>query len=141
MREKEWGQVVEARDGWRRVTAVKLLKPLEKAAYADGAMAEGGLALLLRVRLENGVVLRGDSEELDFPLGAGADRKKKDDDGTRDPFADPLVQVPAEPGAEGFNGRWPGAVRQLEGELAAVPAEVREAPGINPGDGRSRCNG
>lgn len=129
-REKQWGEVVEALDGWRAATAVKLLRSLEKAAFADGAAAEGGLALLLRVRLENGLGPEN-GEDLALFAGAGqAGRRGEAAERARDPFAD----VPVEAGAEGFEGGWPGAVRQLERELAKAPVEVRPVLRWHQGD-------
>ena len=59
-RDKEWESVREACDKDQPRTAAALLGPLEAAAFADHAWGEGTKALVMRVRLENGLRFKTD---------------------------------------------------------------------------------
>ena len=62
-RDTEWQQVRDAIDKRQPQTAANLLKPLEAAAFADHAWDEGTKALLMRVRMENGLWFEEDPFE------------------------------------------------------------------------------
>jgi len=51
-REAEWKKVDEATENDQPQTAIRLLKPIEAAAFADHAWAEGAKALAMRLTLE-----------------------------------------------------------------------------------------
>jgi len=54
-RDMAWQHVRDAIDKRQPLTAVGLLKPLEASAFAEQAWGEGTKALLMRVRMENGL--------------------------------------------------------------------------------------
>jgi hypothetical protein len=110
-RDGEWAGVADAVRNEQPKTAMRLLKPIETAAFAGQAWGEGTKALLMRVRLENGLWFSGDP----FP-NSGKARETEDE---VDPFAEPEVFGDAE--LAGL----PGCVRTLETEIAATPSAVK----------------
>ena len=118
--EKDWAQVEQAFANRQPKTALALLKPLETAAFADRALGEGTKALLMRVRLQNGLGF----PEPPFPQPKNPARAKVEPvDPFDDPTADPFAGA-ADEGEVDFTGL-PGCVRQLELEIATAPAAAR----------------
>lgn len=115
-RDAEWRKVADALENKQPKTALALLKPLETAAYAEKAWGEGTRALLMRVRLENGLWFNGNPlPEFRKPVKP----KPKDED----PFADDEEDFPE---MEGYTlDDLSRALAQLEKETATAPAEVR----------------
>lgn len=115
-RDTRWAAVAEALEKDLPKTAVERLKPLERQAFAEGAVAEGTKAFLMRLRLENG-------------LGFGEDplpeftKKAEQGHAERDPFADPFAGAAAR--EDDSVGGLTGCIRQLERELPSLPASAR----------------
>jgi protocatechuate 3,4-dioxygenase beta subunit len=112
----EWKAVAKALDDKQPQTALPLLKPLETAAFKRKAWGDGAKALLIRVRLENGLGWEG---TLDGSLSAGRNQAEHDPFAATDPFA------AADPDEEKPPAGLPGCVRQLEREIPAAPEPVR----------------
>ena len=117
-RDGQWAGIAEAVHNKQPKTALALLKPVETAAFADQAWGEGTRALLMRVRLENGLWFSADP----FPTPAKARETEEDADpfaDDNDPFAGSEVFGNAE-----FAGL-PGCVRMLATEIVTAPPAVR----------------
>lgn len=120
-RETDWAQVEQALANRQPKTALALLKPLETAAFADRAWGEGTKALLMRVRMANGLGF----PESPFPQPKNpAEAQVEPVDPFDDPAADPFADSPPAEEWEDFTGL-PGCVRQLELEIATAPAAAR----------------
>ena len=118
-REEAWKQVAESYANDQPKTVLKLLQPIESAAFADHAWGEGARALLMRVRLQNGVGFPAD------PLPEFA-KPPPPDNQESDPFANPATDPFATPSHDtGEPGGLPGCIRQLDTEITTAPAEVR----------------
>ncbi|MBN8457014.1 MAG: hypothetical protein J0M04_04145 [Verrucomicrobia bacterium] len=117
-RSADWKKVRDAVESKQAKTTVELLKPLEAAAFADQAWGEGAKAVLMRVRIENG---------LGFPEAVFVEGETRVPSASieQDPFAnrfddqDQLDSDPSEPGG------LPGGVRQLEKEIPLAPDPVK----------------
>jgi hypothetical protein len=122
-RDGDWAKVEQAFANRQPKTALGLLKPLETAAFADRAWGEGTKALLMRVRLANGLGF----PESPFPQPknpAEAEAQAEPVDPFADPVADPFADSPPAEEWEDFTGL-PGCVRQLDVEIAIAPTAVR----------------
>jgi hypothetical protein len=118
-RDGDWARVAEAVRDKQPKTALGLLKPIETSAFADQAWGEGSKALLMRVRLANGLWFAADP----FPVPG----KPRDADDDEDPFADQVedpFEEPEEFGDAELAGL-PGCVKMLDAEIAAAPPQVR----------------
>jgi hypothetical protein len=120
-RDGEWAKVEQAFANRQPKTALALLKPLETAAFADRAWGEGTKALLMRVRMANGLGF----PESPFPQPKNpAEAQAEPVDPFHDPAADPFADSSPDEEWEDCTGL-PGCVRQLELEIATAPAAVR----------------
>jgi hypothetical protein len=120
-RDGDWAKVADAYLDNLPKTALSLLKPIEAAAFADKAWGEGTKALLMRVRLQNGIPFSGDL----FPARKQA-KNGVEDPFAAAPFADPFAADPfADPSEVTDEGGLAGCVRELDAEIAVAPLTVR----------------
>ncbi|MCF7676287.1 MAG: hypothetical protein K9M97_13145, partial [Akkermansiaceae bacterium] len=85
--DQEWQAVAKALDDKQPQTALPLLKPLETAAFKRKAWGDGTKALLIRVRLENGLGWAGTLDDT---------QSARRSQWTPDPFAaDPFADAAA----------------------------------------------
>lgn len=110
---EDWKSVQLALDNRQAKTAVSRLKPLETKAIQQAAWDHAVKALLIRVRLENGLAFSGTLYELE-----GTDVFERPAE-NEDPFANP----PSDP--DGFEGGLSGCVVQLDQEIPKAPAKIR----------------
>ena len=124
-RADDWEKVAKAFNDKLPKTALELLKPIETAAFADQAWGEGTKALLMRVRLQNGV---GFSADLFPPRKKVRKTGKVAENQNADPFAEPHVKDPfvSDPfSTETEELGLSACVQQLDSEIVAAPPAVR----------------
>jgi hypothetical protein len=119
-RDDQWAGVAEAVRHKQPKTALGLLKAIETSAFADQAWGEGSKALLMRVRLANGLWFAADP----FPVSG---KPRVADDEEVDPFADQVEDPFEEPEVFGDAelAGLPGCVKMLDTEIPAAPPQVR----------------